>query len=140
MSRSVLNGACVAVVACLVSMPLGHRNAQAQEVESPELRLRATNNLAFVPAEMLFTGRLRGGADDDEEYYCLSAEWDWDDGTISESTFDCEPYEPGVSEIRRRFSRRHTFTLGGRYEVRLTLKRGDDIVASARTAITVQGE
>lgn len=120
-------------------MPWGHGDAQAQEADSPELRLRATNNLAFVPAEMLFTGRLRGGADDDEEYYCLSAEWDWDDGTISESTFDCEPYEPGASEIRRRFSRRHTFTRGGRYEVRLTLKRGGDIVASARTSIRVQG-
>ena len=56
-----------------------------------------------------------------------------------ESTFDCEPYEPGVSEIRRRFSRRHSFNRGGRYEIRLTLKRGGDIIASARTSITVQG-
>jgi hypothetical protein len=136
----VSRSAYVVVVACLLlNMPWGHGDAQAQEADSPELRLRATNNLAFVPAEMLFTGRLRGGADDDEEYYCLSAEWDWDDGTISESTFDCEPYEPGASEIRRRFSRRHTFTRGGRYEVRLTLKRGGDIVASARTSIRVQG-
>lgn len=139
MSRSRSSGALVVVVAFLLQVPWGHGDVQAQEAESPELRLRATNNLAFVPAEILFTGRLRGGADDDEEYYCLSAEWDWDDGTISESTFDCEPYEPGVSEIRRRFSRRHTFNRGGRYEIRLTLKRGDDIIASARTAITVQG-
>ena len=115
------------------AVPLG-----AQE-DRPELGLRARPNLAFAPAEIVFTGRLRGGADDNEEFYCVSAEWDWDDETRSERIYDCEPYEPGVSEIRRRFSRRHTFDYGGRYEVRLTLKRGDEIIESARTAIQVQG-
>ncbi len=108
--------------------------------DRPELTLRARPNLAFAPAEIVFTGRLRGGADDDEEFYCVSAEWDWDDETRSESIYDCEPYEPGVSEIRRRFSRRHSFDYGGRYEVRLTLKRGDEVIESARTAIQIQGE
>ena len=139
MSRNLWAGAVAVVVACLVSVAWGPGAAHAQEDDRPELGLRAANNLAFAPVEVVFTGRLRGGADDVEEFYCLSAEWDWDDGTISESTFDCEPYEPGVSEIRRRFSRRHSFNLGGRYEIRLTLKRGGDIIASARTSITVQG-
>ena len=139
MSRSVWTGVVAVLVACLVSVAWGPGHAQAQEDDRPELELRAANNLAFAPAEVVFTGRLRGGADDAEEFYCLSAEWDWDDGTISESTFDCDPYEPGVSEIRRRFSRRHSFNRGGRYEIRLTLKRGGDIIASARTSITVQG-
>jgi len=139
MSRSVWTGVVAVLVACLVSVAWGPGAAYTQEHDRPELGLRAANNLAFAPAEMVFTGRLRGGTDDDEEFYCLSAEWDWDDGTISESTFDCDPYEPGVSEIRRRFSRRHSFNRGGRYEIRLTLKRGGDIIASARTSITVQG-
>ena len=107
--------------------------------ERPELTLRARPNIAFAPAEIAFTGLLRGGADDYEDLYCVSAEWDWDDGTISESTFDCEPYEPGTSEIRRRFSRRHTYQTGGRYEIRLTLKRRDNVIESARTAVTIQG-
>jgi hypothetical protein len=139
MSRRVWTGVVAVLVACLVSVAWGPGAAYTQEHDRPELGLRAANNLAFAPAEMVFTGRLRGGTDDDEEFYCLSAEWDWDDGTISESTFDCDPYEPGVSEIRRRFSRRHSFNRGGRYEIRLTLKRGGDIIASARTSITVQG-
>lgn len=128
------------MVACLGGVVWLPADADAQDGERPSLELRARPNLVFAPAEVVFTGRLRGGADDDERFYCLSAEWDWDDGTISESVFDCEPHEPGVSEIRRRFSRRHSFNLGGRYEIRLNLKRGDDLVDSARTAITVQGE
>lgn len=107
--------------------------------DRPELTLRARPNLAFAPAEISFTGRLQGGPDDHEDFYCVSAEWDWDDGTKSESTFDCEPYEPGNSEIRRRFSRRHSFSAGGRYEVRLTLKRSDKVIESARTSLVIHG-
>ena len=107
--------------------------------DRPELTLRARPNLAFAPAEISFSGRLQGGPDDYEDFYCLSAEWDWDDGTKSASIFDCEPYEPGVSEIRRRFSRRHSYELGGRYEVRLSLKRRDDVVESVRTNVVIRG-
>jgi len=131
------------VAVCLVAAPLlviswSQAGLTAQD-DRPELTLRARPNLAFAPAEIAFTGLLRDGADDHEDFYCLSAEWDWDDGTISESTFDCEPYEPGVSEIRRRFSRRHSYDVGGRYEVRLSLKRRDDVVETARTSIVIQG-
>jgi len=123
-------------VAPLLGLPAG---MNAQEDERPELTLRARPNVAFAPAEIRFTGLLRGGPDDHEDFYCVSAEWDWDDGTRSESTFDCEPYEPGASEIRRRFSRRHSFQSAGRYEVRLFLKRRSDVVVLARTNVTIQG-
>ena len=131
------------VAVCLVAAPLlviswSQAGLTAQD-DRPELTLRARPNLAFAPAEIAFTGLLRDGADDHEDFYCLSAEWDWDDGTISESTFDCEPYEPGVSEIRRRFSRRHSYAVGGRDEVRLSRKRRDDVVETARTSIVIQG-
>ena len=128
--------ASVAIVLLAVVLPY-HTESLAQE-DRPELRLRASSNLAFSGTEISFTGLLRGGADDYEEFYCVSAEWDWDDGTRSESILDCDPYEPGSSEIRRRFSRRHSFDNGGRYEVRLNLKRGNDIVDSARTNVTIQ--
>ncbi len=115
-------------------------NAAAQDDdERPELTLRARPNVAFAPNPISFTGLFRGGADDYENFYCVSAEWDWDDGTRSESVYDCEPYEPGVSEIRRRFSRRHTYQSAGRYEIRLNLKRRDDVVTSARVRVTIQG-
>ena len=113
--------------------------AEQEDDEQPELTLRARRNLGFAPVEVAFTGLVRGGADDDETFYCVSAEWDWDDGTRSESIFDCDPYEPGVSEIRRRFSRRHSYDIGGRYEIRLILRKRDEVIAMARTSVTVQG-
>ena len=127
------------VIGALVLAVLWLSVATAAQDDRPELTLRARPQIAFAPVEISFTGLVRGGRDDYEEFYCVSAEWDWDDGTRSESIFDCEPYEPGVSEIRRRFSRRHSYDRGGRYEVRLTLKRRDDVVELVRTSIVIQG-
>ncbi|MCY4633048.1 MAG: PKD domain-containing protein [Acidobacteria bacterium] len=107
--------------------------------DDPRLRLRATPRVGLAPASILFVGTLDGGPDDNEELYCTTIEWDWGDDTLSESTPDCEPLEPGRTEIRRRFSVRHTFDYAGRYEVRLNLKRRDDILISARTRIEVRG-
>ena len=135
--RTWLTRAILAAI-CLLAAVSGPVRLDAQD-DRPELTLRARPNLAFAPADISFTGLVRGGADDNEEFYCVSAEWDWDDGTVSESTFDCDPYVPGTSEIRRRFARRHSYDRGGRYEIRLTLKRRDDVIESARTSIVIQG-
>ena len=108
--------------------------------DAPELRLRATPRVGFPPADILFIAELRGGPDDNEEFYCASVEWDWDDDTKSERIPECDPFEPGVSEIRRRFSQRHTFQHSGQYEVRLNLKSRGDVVISGRTTIQVRGD
>lgn len=105
----------------------------------PELSLRASPRVGFAPADILFVAELRGGADDWEEFYCASIEWDWDDDTRSQSTPDCDPYEAGESRIRRRYSMRHRFEYGGRYEVRFRLLNRDDPVASARAVVELRG-
>lgn len=125
--------------ACLLLAGHGSLLGQEEEDGEPELRLQASPRVAFAPAEILVLAELRGGPDDYEPLYCASVEWEWDDGTRSESTPDCDPYEPGVSEIRRRYSMRHRFSVGGSYEVRLNLKQRDDVVASERTTIEVRG-
>lgn len=120
----------------------GHGSAVLAQDEGegrPELSLRASPRVGFAPADILFVAELRGGADDWEEFYCASIEWDWDDDTRSESTPDCDPYEAGTSRIRRRFSMRHRFEYGGRYEVRFRLLNRDDPVASARTVVELRG-
>ena len=117
----------------------GHASSRQGPDDDPRLRLRATPRVAFAPASILFVGSIRGGPDDNEELYCPTIEWDWGDDTLSESTPDCEPFEAGGTSIRRRFSVRHTFDYQGRYEVRLNLKRRDDILISARTRIEVRG-
>ena len=113
--------------------------AQRGGDDRPDLTLRASPRVAFAPAEILFVAQLRGGADDYEDFYCTTVEWDWDDDTRSESTPDCEPYEAGTSQIRRRFSQRRRFDYGGRYEVRINLKKRGDTVASARTVVELRG-
>ena len=129
------------IVAVVFACAIGGLTTVAQDRDDdPDLRLRATPRVAFGGAEILFVGQLRGGPDDNEELYCPTIEWDWGDDTISENTPDCEPFEPGVTEIRRRFSVRHTFRYPGRFEVRLHLKRQDDVLISARTAIEVRGQ
>ena len=116
-----------------------HSTLSGQEGEEPDLRLRASPQVTFAGSEVLLIAELRGGDDDYRELYCVTVEWDWDDGTRSETTPDCDPYEPGVSKIRRRYSVRHTFEFGGRHEVRVNLKRRDDVVASRKVAIEVRG-
>lgn len=102
----------------------------------PSLSLRASPAVSFSPARVYLVAELKGGANDYEEYYCASVEWDWGDGTKSEATYDCEPYEPGKSEIKRRFAVEHRFTTAGSYRVQFRLKRNDRVVAS--TGVTVQ--
>ena len=103
------------------------------------LRLRATPNVSFAPASVLFVGQIRGGPDDNEELYCPTVEWEWDDDTISSQTVDCDPFQPGVTEIQRRFSVRHTFDYAGQYDVRLHLKQGDDVVITSRVRVEIRG-
>ena len=121
--------------ALAASAPVG---AQDSEDERPSLAVRATPAVAFSPATVLLVAELSGGPDDYEELYCATVEWDWGDDTRSSSTFDCEPFQAGASEIQRRFSMRHLFRRSGRYEVMLRLKQGDDVVEFATTTVQVR--
>ena len=47
--------------------------------------------VAFAPARIKFAAAIREATDDYEEFYCASVQWDWDDGTMSQWTRDCEP-------------------------------------------------
>lgn len=129
----------LAALVCAVAVQSGFAGGIQGGGDRPSLSLRASPRVAFAPAEILFVAQLRGGDDDYEDFYCVTIEWDWDDDTRSESTPDCEPYEPGTSRIRRRFSTRHRFDYGGRYQVRINLKKRGDTVASARTAVELRG-
>lgn len=109
-----------------------------EKPKRPKLSVRASPMMVFTPATITVTAELKGGDDDFEEYYCGDVEWDWDDGTRSESSDDCEPYEAGRSEIRRRFSVQHRYNLPGVYDVQFRLKQRGKVVAAARTKITVR--
>jgi hypothetical protein len=87
---------------------------------------------------MVLTADLKGGANDYEEFYCASVEWDWGDDTRSESKTDCEPYEAGKSEIKRHFTIDHTFNTAGEYRVEFRLKQKDKIVGRGSTDVKIR--
>ena len=103
----------------------------------PKITLKAQPTISMAPSRVVLTAELVGGANDFEEYYCPSVEWDWGDGTQSESTTDCEPYQAGKSEIKRRFTVEHIFRTGA-YKVMFRLKRRDKALAAATVSIQVR--
>src|SRR5438094_2108818 len=103
----------------------------------PKVRLKAQPVIAMAPARVVLTAELVGGANDFEEFYCAGVEWEWGDGTKSESSTDCAPYEPGKSEIKRRFTVEHVFRVGA-YRVMFHLKRRDKSVGAATVNIQVR--
>ena len=103
----------------------------------PKISLKAQPTISMAPSRVVLTAELLGGANDFEEYYCPSVEWQWGDGTASEASSDCEPYEPGKSQIKRRFTVEHVFRAGN-YRIMFHLKRRDKTVASATATIQVR--
>ena len=114
------------------------RDDKAQEKGRPKFNLRAQPPVGTAPQRIVLTGELVGGADDFEEYYCPTVEWEWGDDTRSESTIDCEPYEAGKSQIKRRFTIEHVFRRQGGYKVFIRLKRRDKAVATASVTVQVR--
>src|SRR5689334_16282559 len=55
----------------------------------PKVSLKAQPVIAMSPARVVLTAELTGGANDFEEFYCPSVEWDWGDDTRSEKSDDC---------------------------------------------------
>lgn len=111
---------------------------QDKDVTRPEIALKVTPLISFSPAKITVRAEFKGGALDYEPYYCTTILWDWDDGTTSENTPDCTPYEAGKSEIRRYLSNTHVYTMAGRYTVRLRLKKGDRVVGGSATVVQVR--
>ncbi len=136
----------IAFAVCLVVLsatgptgagPLAHAaDAQEERDRKPSLSLRTTPAVSFAPSRIFASADLRGT--DVDQFYCATVEWDWGDGTSSENSYDCEPFEAGKSEVRRRFAAEHVYNQGGRYRVQLRLKRAGKVLLSTQTSIQVR--
>ena len=104
----------------------------------PSVSVRASPTVGFSPARMVLTAELKGGADDYEEFYCASVEWDWGDDTRSQSRADCEPYQAGQSEIKRRFVMEHVFNTSGDYRVQFRLKQKNKVMGAGSTEVKIR--
>jgi hypothetical protein len=116
----------------------------AQGRGKPKAALRVNPAVIFPPARIVATAELTEGANDFQDYYCPKIEWIWGDGTHSESGEDCDPYEAGKSEIRRRYTADHNFRSDpesgtASYDVIFRMKQGTKVVLSLRQTIKVQG-
>jgi len=144
---AVLAGVCVAATMAVTRAAADQQSDQKADQKvaqkpgddkRPTLALKATPPLGFSPLRVRASVDVRGGADDSEDFYCPAVSWDWGDGTVSENSEDCDPYEEGTSTIRRRFSADHTFQQGGAYRVTFRLKQKTRVVASASTNVQVR--
>ena len=120
--------------------------------KKPVDQLRANPPVGFSPLRVVVTAEIKGGANDFADFYCASVEWDWGDDTESESTADCDPYEPGKSEIKRRFVQEHTFralnndisaapgapTGPTQFRVRFVLKQKNKVVGSGQAVVEIR--
>ena len=95
------------------SPELAAQDDKNKDVKKASLSLKASPTIVFSPARVVVSAELKGGAEDNGELYCPSLEWDWGDGTRSESNTDCEPFEAGKTTIQRRFSSRTRSTSPG---------------------------
>jgi hypothetical protein len=106
--------------------------------KKPSLSLKASPAVSFAPARIVVVAEVKGGANDFEEFYCPSVEWEWGDLTTSTAEADCEPYTAGKSEIKRRYTVEHRYKNPGGFRIVLRLKKGTKIIATANTLVQVR--
>ncbi len=112
--------------------------ASGDKSAKPSISLKASPQIGFSPLRVVLTAELKGGANDYEEYYCPTVEWFWDDDTKSESKTDCDPYEAGKSEIKRRYTIDRVFNTMGEYRVEFRLKQKGKTVGLGKTSVRVR--
>jgi len=143
----------------VAAQPSATAAAAAPQAKKPSISVKANPTSGFAPLRVVVTAEVKGGPDDYEDFYCASVEWDWGDGTKSESKADCDPYEAGKSEITRRFVQEHTFRSSGatnspfdssanpdmsgtqpsaRYQVKFMLKQKNKTVGSGQTNVEIR--
>ena len=127
------------LLAALVIWPAGALQGQQPESKKPSLSLKATPPAGFTPLRITASVDVKNGSDDYADFYCAGVEWDWGDGTISENSSDCLPYEAGKSTIRRRFTADHIYRQSGQFKVVFKLKQKTRQVAAVSTNVQVRG-
>jgi hypothetical protein len=130
--------AVVLALGALLLIPANALQAREQGNKKPSLSLKATPAVSFAPARIVVVAEVKGGSDDYEDFYCPSIEWDWGDLTTSTAEADCEPYQAGKSEIRRRYTVEHRYKNPGGFKIVLRLKKSEKIVATANTMVQVR--
>jgi hypothetical protein len=137
--KSAATAFCAAALLLGAGILSSAQSEDRKEPKRPSLSLKATPGTGMVPVRISATAEFKGGDDDFQDYYCPTIEWNWGDGTVSEASTDCEPYEAGVSQIRRRFTASHTYKRAGAYRIAFRLKMKDRVITSQTTMVRLLG-
>ena len=108
------------------------------EKKKPKITVKGSPSAGFSPLKVVMSAELNGGDNDHPEFYCPTIEWVWGDDTRAESTADCDPYEAGKSEIKRRYTVSRVFNSYGEFKVEFRMKQKDKVVGYGTTTIRVQ--
>src|SRR5690606_32409390 len=106
---------------------------KAPEKKKPSVAVRTSPQSGFSPLKVVVTAELKGGANDYPDFYCPAIEWEWGDGTRTEQRVDCDPYEAGKSEVKRRYTVQRTYHTAGEYRVVFRMKQNNKVVGSGHT-------
>jgi len=136
--RAVYLSVAAVTAGLTLGVPAGAGQRAGDDNKKPSVTLKATPPLGFAPLKVRVVADIKGGANDYADFYCASIEWDWADGTTSEKSEDCDPYEAGKSTIERRLSAEHTFRQGGQFDVVLRLKQKTKVVGLGKVAVRVR--
>lgn len=127
-----------ALVVAVLALALTGGASAFSENGKPSISLKASPSGGFSPLRVVMTAEVKGGANDYQDFYCASVEWYWDDGTKSESRADCDPYESGKSEIKRRYTIDRVFPAAGEYNVEFRLKQKNKTVGMGKTLVRIR--
>src|SRR3954469_3606667 len=134
----ILSGASLVVLSAVLLFAQSDPKPKT-EPKRPQISLKATPASGMVPIRVSGIAELKGGDDDFADYYCPTIEWNWDDGTVSESSNDCDPYEAGKSQIKRKYSVTHPYKQGGHYRITFKLKQKQKVVGGANAVVQLLG-
>lgn len=135
--HAALTAACAAALAIGVAA----QDAPAQkapEKKKPSVAVRTSPQSGFSPLKVVVTAELKGGANDYPDFYCPAIEWEWGDGTRTEQRVDCDPYEAGKSEVKRRYTVQRTYHTAGEYRVVFRMKQNNKVVGSGHTTLRIR--
>lgn len=116
----------------------GDAVASENSQKKPSVSVRTSPQSGFSPLRVVATAELRGGADDYQDFYCPEIEWEWGDGTRTEQRVDCDPYEAGKSEVKRRYTVERRFDMAGEFRVIFRLKQNNKVVGSGQTLLRIR--
>ncbi len=122
-------------LALLLSTAAGSQGAAPPK---PRLTLKALPKTG-TPSTLFVFQAVLTGAEETEDFYCLSTEWIWEeqlDSSINES--ECPPWEPGETKIDRSFSEEQSFRTPGPHLVKVVLRKGEKQIATASITVTVR--